>query len=84
MIFIGGTRGMRKEGQAGDDPKGLFSKVRAAFVPDPAFQGFTSQGKGAILCKGKTGRNSSCVGASQRCGSGTPLKPHSLYRVFPL
>ena len=36
------------------------------------------------LTKGKTGRKSSCVGASQRCGSGTPLKPHSLYRVFPL
>jgi hypothetical protein len=35
------------------------------------------------LTKGKTGLKSSGVGASQRCGSGTPLKPHSLYRVFP-
>jgi hypothetical protein len=44
------------------------------------------QGMVIVLCltKGKTGLKSSGVGASQRCGSGTPLKPHSLYRVFPL
>lgn len=55
-----------------------------AFLQIPLLRSLQARGIVLSLTKGKTGLHSSGVGASQRCGSGTPLKPHSLYRVFPL
>jgi hypothetical protein len=44
---------------------------------------FTKNHGYANKALGENRARSSCAGANRRCGSGTPLKPHSLYRVFP-